>query len=222
MAEHDCGNEAAAYALGALEPAEAEAFALHMESCAVCRDEVAAFALVVDALPLAAPQHEIPRALRRRVMAQARAQPPPHAAATAPRWAWRGLAAAPRGAMAAFAVALAALALVGGIELSKGGTPTRVIKASIGAAELDISGGHGQLIVQKLPPPAQGRIYELWLQHGSSSPLPSTLFSVNSHGTADVGVPGDLHGVSRILVTDEPAGGSATPTGKTLIVAMLS
>jgi anti-sigma factor RsiW len=56
MAEHDCGNEAAAYALGALEPAEAKAFARHMESCAVCRDEVAAFALVVDALPLAAPQ----------------------------------------------------------------------------------------------------------------------------------------------------------------------
>src|ERR1700690_2062731 len=96
MAEHDCGNEAAAYALGALEPAEAEAFARHMESCAVCRAEVGAFALVVDALPLAAPQHEAPGALRRRVLREARAQPPPHAAATRPRRAWPGLAAVPR------------------------------------------------------------------------------------------------------------------------------
>ena len=114
------------------------------------------------------------------------------------------------------------LALVGGVELGKGGDSTQVIKASIGSAELQVSGGHGQLIVSKLPPPAQGRIYELWLQHGSSTPAPSTLFSVNSHGTADVGVPGDLHGVSHILVTDEPAGGSASPTGKPLIVAALS
>ena len=222
MAEHDCGNEAAAYALGALEPAEAEAFARHMQSCAVCRDEVAAFALVVDALPLAAPQHETPHALRRRVMAQARAQPPPHAAATRPLRAWPGLAGAPRRAVAAFAVVLAALALVGGIELGKGGTSTRVVQASIGAAELDISGGHGQLIVRRLPAPAAGRIYELWLQHGSSAPAPSTLFSVSRHGSADVGVPGDLHGVSHILVTNEPAGGSSAPTGKPLILAALS
>jgi anti-sigma-K factor RskA len=221
MAEHDCGNEAAAYALGALEPAEAEAFARHMESCAVCRDELAAFALVVDALPLAAAQHEAPRALRRRVMHEARAQTPPRATAARPRWAWPGLAAVPRPAFAALAVVLA-LALAGGIELGTGGTPTHVIKASTGAAELRVSGGHGQLIVRRLPPPAQGRIYELWLQHGSSSPAPSTLFSVNSRGSADIGVPGDLHGVSRILVTDEPAGGSASPTGKPLIVAALS
>jgi len=222
MAEHDCGNEAAAYALGALAPAEAEAFARHMESCAVCRDEVAAYALVVDALPLAAPQQAAPWALRRRVLREARAQPPPHAAPTRPARAWSGLAGAQRPALAAFAVVLAVLALVGGVELGKGGDSTQVIKASIGSAELQVSGGHGQLIVSKLPPPAQGRIYELWLQHGSSTPAPSTLFSVNSHGTADVGVPGDLHGVSHILVTDEPAGGSASPTGKPLIVAALS
>ena len=221
MADRDCGNEAAAYALGALEPAEAEAFTRHMDSCAVCRDEVAAFTLVVDALPLAAPQHEAPRALRRRVMREVRTQPPPHAAAMRPRRAWP--VGAPRPALAAFAVALAALALAGGIELGKGGgTRTQLIKASVGGAELQVSGGHGQLIVEKLPAPAHGRIYELWLQHGTSAPAPSTLFSVSSHGTADIGVPGDLHGVSHLLVTDEPAGGSRTPTGKPLIVAALS
>ncbi len=38
-----CGDDVAAYALGALEPAEAEAFVRHLESCAVCRDELDAF-----------------------------------------------------------------------------------------------------------------------------------------------------------------------------------
>ena len=32
----DCGADAAAYVLGALEPAEAEAFRRHMTSCVVC------------------------------------------------------------------------------------------------------------------------------------------------------------------------------------------
>ena len=42
-----CGEDVAAYALGALEPAEAEAFARHLETCAVCRDELEAFQQVI-------------------------------------------------------------------------------------------------------------------------------------------------------------------------------
>ena len=45
---HECGGDAAAYVLGALEPDEVEAFRLHMASCVVCRDEVAAFEQVTD------------------------------------------------------------------------------------------------------------------------------------------------------------------------------
>ena len=41
--KHDCGADAAAYVLGALEPEEAEAFSRHLATCVVCRDEVAAF-----------------------------------------------------------------------------------------------------------------------------------------------------------------------------------
>ena len=65
---HDCGGDAAAYVLGALEPGEAEAFRAHMHECAVCRDEVEALGGVVQALPMAAPQYLAPRGLRRRVM----------------------------------------------------------------------------------------------------------------------------------------------------------
>jgi anti-sigma factor RsiW len=221
MSEHDCGNDAAAYALGALEPDEAHAFERHIESCAVCRDEVAAFVLAADALPLAAPQHPAPRALRGRVMREI-AQ---HSRQAAPRglaaW-WPSLKSTPRRAAAGFALALAVAALVLGISLGTGGSAMRVIKASVGSAELQVSGSHGQLVLAHLSRPAAGRIYELWIQHGSSAPSPSTLFSVASNGSADIGVPGSLHGVSHLLVTDEPAGGSRAPTTPPLIVAALS
>ena len=63
-----CRGDAAPYVLGALEPGEASAFAQHLERCAVCRDEVAALAPVLDALTAAAPAHRASRALRRRVL----------------------------------------------------------------------------------------------------------------------------------------------------------
>ena len=50
-----CGHDAAPYLLGALEPGEASAFVRHLAGCAVCRDEVAALAPVLDALSAAAP-----------------------------------------------------------------------------------------------------------------------------------------------------------------------
>jgi hypothetical protein len=117
------------------------------------------------------------------------------------------------------AIGLVAVVLAGlaGAAISSssggGGSATRVIQASVGDAQLRISGGRGELIVNRLPSPAPGRIYEMWLQHGNGAPSPTrTLFSVTAAGTADVGVPGNLHGVSHVLVTQEPAGGSQAPT----------
>lgn len=72
---HGCGEDAAAYVLGALEGHEAQAFAEHLTTCASCRSEVAALQHVADALPLAAPQHRASDALRRSVLAQVRAEP---------------------------------------------------------------------------------------------------------------------------------------------------
>ena len=38
------------------------------------------------------------------------------------------------------------------------------------------------------------------------------LWSTRGDGSAEVAVPGSLDGVEAVLVTDEPAGGSAKPT----------
>jgi anti-sigma-K factor RskA len=214
----NCGHDAAAYALGALEPDEARAFRRHLESCAICRDELAAFERVVDALPISAPQHEAPRALRRRVMRAVRAESQ-HADQRPRRRRFSGLAGTVARPAVAVGLAVAvAVAVVGGVELGSGGSQARLIQARVGDAQLRLAGDHGELIVRRLPPPAAGRIYELWLQRGTSRPSPSTLFSVTSGGTADVGVPGALTGVSRVLVTSEPAGGSRVPTGQPVII----
>src|SRR5947199_10482151 len=105
---HDCGGDAAAYALGALEPAEAEAFRRHLDDCIVCRDEVEALQGVVLALPMAAPQQPVTRRLRRRVMRAIREEQPAGVRTQRPRSPAR---LRPRpGALAGAFVAAAALA----------------------------------------------------------------------------------------------------------------
>jgi anti-sigma-K factor RskA len=219
-------EDAAAYALGALEPEEAEAFRRHMAECVICRDEAREFQGVANALPLASPQHGVPSGLRRRGRRAVRADPRP---GDTP-----GVAATPRGPVprfsglprpAAWAGALAALAVVvvAGVLIFSGGGPAgvRVYQARVGQAELRVSASHGDLVVRRLAPPPAGRIYEMWIVHGSHAPSPSTLFSVTSGGTAEVGVPGSLDGVSAVRVTQERAGGSLAPTSAPVIVTEL-
>ncbi len=228
----ECGGEAAAYVLGALDADEAETFRRHMATCIVCRDEVAAFQQVVDRLPMSVSQHAVTRRLRRRVLgsvsAEANLANLDRRAARRPK---RGpFLVAGRLARPALALGMAlalVLVTVGALELtSRGPSGPRLVQASVtrspGSAELRLSGGHGELIVRHLPPPRAGRIYEVWVRRGSRSPSPtSALFSVTSAGAADVEVPGDLRDVNTIMVTQEPLGGSLVPTSAPVIVARL-
>lgn len=222
---HDCGSEAAAYALGALEPPEADAFRRHLEECAVCRDEVDALGGVVQALPMAAPQVQPPRRLRRRVLRSVRSEPRAPIAGTPRR---SPLVSIPRPGVAALAAAvLAAGAAVAGVELSRGIRPSRVIQAQVtgisGSAELRLKDSRGELIVRHLTPPPPGHVYEVWLKARGARPVPaSVLFGVNSSGGADVGLPADLRGIRYVLVTPEPRGGSPAPTHSPVIVASLA
>lgn len=218
-APHDCGGDAAAYVLGALEPAEAEAFRLHLENCVVCRDEVEALEGVARALPMSAPQVAVPSGLRRRVMRAVRDDPAAKPAPAPQRFANRRLA---WGALAA-AVVVAAIVVVG---LSGSGASGRLIQAKVvgiaGSAQLRVHDGHGELIVRRLPRPPRGQVYEVWVKAPNAPPVPgSVLFSVNASGAADVSLPRSLHGISQVMVTSEPDGGTATPTHNPVIVASL-
>ncbi|MGO9754816.1 MAG: anti-sigma factor domain-containing protein [Solirubrobacteraceae bacterium] len=225
-------GDAAAYALGALEPDEAAAFEHHLESCPACREELLALQQVVRALPYSMPQYEAPRALRRKVLGDyrsgqrverargGRSSDPPRRRgwwAASGRLSPRALTA---GALAALVIATAAV-----IVALPGSSPaTRTVAAHVvgsqGTAELRLSGGHAELVVAHLPAPATGHIYEMWLLRGHHT-APSTLFGVDPQGSAAVEVAGDLHSVNDVLVTQEPAGGTAVPTTPPVIVAPL-
>jgi anti-sigma-K factor RskA len=222
-----CGEDVAAYALGALESAEADAFARHLETCAVCRDELEAFQQVVDLLPMTAPAFQaspkLRRRLRRAIADEAHPATTTAAEASRPRRSWRPEW-LPRPVLGVAAgLAVIAIALV--IVLSGGGPRARVVEAQVtghGSASLKISGHRGELIVQHFAAPPSGKIYEVWLVHGKQAPQPTrALFDVNADGNGDVDVPGSLQGVSQVLVTPEPSGGSTVPTHSPVIAAQL-
>jgi anti-sigma-K factor RskA len=216
---HACGGDAAAYVLGALEPAEADAFRRHIAECAACREEVAAYQQVTHELPEQTGQYEVPKDLRKRVMREVRATPKATGAPTrvaAPR-TWRPLIAW------GGALAVVIVAAIVAVALSTGASGTRTIVASTGSAELRINGGHADLIVHRLPQLPAGRIYQMWVQRQDGQVAPTgTLFGVSAGGTAAVGVPGSLDGVSAVMVTQEPAGGTPAPTTAPVIVTRLS
>jgi anti-sigma-K factor RskA len=217
-----CGGDVAAYALGALEPAEAKAFEAHLETCAACRDELAAYQAVVDVLPMSAPQHEAPRRLRRRVLstvrAEARARGDKHPA----RRSRRQVAVALAAVLVTVVVAVVALAVSGGSSPHTRVYAARVTGSS-GSAKVTITGNQAQLVVRHFPPPPAGKIYEVWVARRGRAPTPTgALFSVPASGNSNVALPRDLHGVHLVLVTPEPAGGTRVPTHAPIITAALS
>jgi hypothetical protein len=231
-----CGGNAAPYVLGALTDEEHVSFRRHLESCSVCREEVAALQIVASALPAAAPQLSAPPQLKRRVMASVREDVRRRGAHGAERRAddgrarvylpmrgWRSAALArlqwrPNLAAATLAVAATVLAVVALVPGGGGGT--RVSRATVlprgASASLSVSGGHAQLNITDMPQAAPGRVYELWLKRSASAqPQPTdALFTVAADGAASGGVPG-----REVLVTSEPRGGSLVPTRPPVIVA---
>jgi anti-sigma-K factor RskA len=245
---HEWSGDLAAYALGALDAHEADAFEAHLAGCALCRDELAAFQGVVDALPTSVPAYPAPKHLRRELMAAVAAEPkasPAYAAepkanpayAAEPRTSraearprWRSLTWAersPRLGLAMAAVAAVVVVAAGALTLGGGGARTQIITAQVigspGSAQVRLSGGHAELVVSHFAAPPAGHIYEVWLQRDGGKPIPTgALFSVTSKGAGDVDVPGRLQGVSAVMVTPEPAGGSQVPTHAPVIRAALT
>lgn len=238
-------DDAAPYALGALSESELLAFGAHLDRCKVCSTRVAELRLVVDYLPSAVPQHQPPEHLRERLMAQVRSEAEllraagPDADRAAPaaeprRWArWRlSLRPAPAAALASVLLALglgAGVVLEGGEEAKTGARTVAAVVTAPGApdakADLHISESGSRLVVAGMPAPPRGRIYQVWLDHpndGKMAEPTDVLFSTSKLGRASVDVPGNLEGVSTVLVTDEPDGGSDEPSSRPVITAQPS
>ena len=218
-----CGDDVAAYAVGALDPTEAEMFHRHLQTCPVCPDELASFQQVIDTIAATTPPVPAPRALRRRVMRAVEDEPRLDARARHERR--RPRLTLPRPALAFSGATAFAAAVVVVVVAIGSGSSTRTVSAQVagrGEASVRVAGSHAQLVVHDFPAAPKGHIYEVWLEHGTQAPKPTTaLFGVTRSGDASVDVPGSLHGVSHVLVTAEPAGGTSHPTTSPVISARL-
>jgi anti-sigma-K factor RskA len=222
-----CGEDAAPYVLGALTEEEHAAFLVHLESCAICRDEVSALEGVASALSSAVPQLTAPEALKHRVMNTVNSEaglrsasaPRLRAAGTPRRGRLSVLVAA--GALAAVVVAIVLVASGG-----PGGRGSRVIRAQVtvprASVSVSLNDGHAQLNLAGMPQSPPNHVYEVWVKRGGAPQPTDALFTVSSAGSATVGVPGSVAGVKQILVTAEPVGGSKVPTTAPMIVANIS
>jgi anti-sigma-K factor RskA len=227
-------QDAAAYVLGALPERELASFREHLGGCAECVAEVATLQPAADSLALGVARVEAPPDLRARLMAVVggeaellraaghEADLPPR-----PRARWRGRLQPALAATAALAAGLAIGALAIGGSTSTV-TKTQTIEAAVttpgyhASAALRKSGSHVVLVVTGMRAPPPGRIYEVWLERGTQAPQPTdVLFSVTHSGGGSVGVPDKLEGVSKVLVTAEPLGGSLKPTREPVIVASI-
>jgi Anti-sigma-K factor rskA len=244
-------EDCAAYVLRALGEQELHDYHAHLPECPVCRAEVAQLQPVSDLLPLGVPPASAPEGLRARIVGTAHAEAELRGGARAKaqlrgaagresngtasgRAGWpailRRVTLARRLAPALVGVLALAVGLaIGGLLFSSGSSGrTEVIRAVVvspdhrATAELRKVGSRLDLVVVGMPAPPPGRIYEVWLEHGAAAPQPTdALFSVTRTGNGSVGVPGDLDGVSKVLVTDEPLGGSLKPTRTPVIVGSI-
>ena len=223
-------DAAAVYALGAMEEQEAADFSEHLQTCAICREELAGLQPVVDALPAAVAQRSAPRALRGRVLSTVRSEADLQDAVRARELPtepgrrslrdWRPWRLAAAGIAVAAVSAAVALAIAG-----SGPTVDRGIHAQASVpgahAVLHLDGSRGVLRIQGMPQAPRGHVYEVWVERAGSAHPTDALFTVSSAGRAAVGVPGSLSGATAVMVTSEPLGGSPKPTSSPVIVARL-
>jgi Anti-sigma-K factor rskA/Putative zinc-finger len=179
--------EAAAWALGALDPDEAERFQAHLQSCGGCRTAVAEFEPVARALAHPPPAVEPPADLQARTLASvqyavmsakraAESPPPALAAATAKakasrwwHWHWNFPVFSLAAALGAAAVAIAVV-LVQVVQTAPAQAQTVIPlhAASGSAASGQATAVHTEygwsihLTVNHLPPLGPGQFYECW------------------------------------------------------------
>jgi anti-sigma-K factor RskA len=222
-----------ALALGALDPGERKDLEHHLEGCAECRAELAWLEPARDVLAADVEQVEPSPGLRARVMAEVDAdlgvsspEPGPVARPVRKRRGWLAEAFRP------LVIGAAAVALVIGIGLgialngddSPSGPPQQQVvtgQSTNGAeAVMVASEGTGTLKMTGLKRPDQGQVYQAWIQRGQSVLPTDSLFVPDRNGSATASIP-DLGGVSAVMVSVEPRGGSPQPTTAPVITVSM-
>lgn len=228
-------EELAGYALGALDTPDRERVESHVATCAGCARRLAEHRDVVGALavglePVAPPPaawaairagaEARSRRARRRARLRA-ARWPAVAAVVALLLVWnvllqRELARQAPGPDPGPDVEALARRPGRVVILTGTGAPGASARLFVAA-----DGGHGHLAIIGVNPLPAGRTYQLWFERAGEPPVTGGAFRVAARGLAwvSVAVPVPLEEVRAITVTEEPAPGSAAPTGRHLLDA---
>jgi hypothetical protein len=195
-------EEAAAFALDALDREESAEFERHLITCPGCEDELGELQTAAAALAFAAGLTAPSPALRLRVLETGAPVIPLRR-----RWRPQLLAAA--------SVAAACIVLVAGHRPWQHAAPTAGMsryQASDGRATLLVDrSGDAMLAVRRLPPLRPGTAYEAWVIV-DGRPAPAGLFRSSFVALTRPVPPG-----ATVAVSIEPWTGSRRPTGRLLL-----
>jgi anti-sigma-K factor RskA len=232
-------NDLAEYAFGTLDPQERLQVDEHLSDCDDCREALREYEVVVGLLPLGLPMSEPSPSARSALLARARAERPR-------RTATRDLLHLPRLWLPVAAIA-AALIIAAGFGAwvvffqGSGSDPAQMVHelanrpgveilpmvgsdaapAAVGQLLIEPGQRSGGLIVSGLPTLPNDRVYQFWFVSPDQSRLSGAIFTVSTNGEAAIPVnaPEDFSWDWRCGVTEEPAGGSPTPTGTNVLKA---
>jgi len=223
----------AGYALDALDPDERSAYEAHLAECEHCQQELASFWTTTEALAVAASGPEPGPALRERILADIRAEPPQNVVPFEPR---RRRVAPVLGAVAAVAAVVALAIGLWASNLSSELDETRAalerqraaaaVLADPEARSVRLTEGDGQLVVAPdgqavlvvdgLGPAPAGKTYEMWVVSHGEDPQRAGLFP-GQDGRDIVPVDGAVGPGQVVLVTVENAGGVDAPTSEPIL-----
>jgi anti-sigma-K factor RskA/putative zinc finger protein len=221
-------DELEAYALGALDRADAERVAEHIASCAACRSDAAALAEVVDTLPEMVSPREPRPALRDRILASARVETRAPAPVVSRPWSFGAI----RASRIAFAGLLGSIILLGAADLDAYQRTTAVTaerdqlygliesmrqggREWYMAGNNSFSGAGGTLydpraegkqpfvLFHDLPPVATGKVLTVWLVSPDSTWARAATFKPNGQDIQAVGINMEVSGFDRCAVTLE-------------------
>ncbi len=215
------------YALDALDPDERSAYEAHLPGCARCQQELASFWQTTEALAVAASGPTPSPALRERILADVRAEPPQNVVPLETR---RRRTAPVLGAVAAVAAVVALALGLWASNLSSDLDETRAALARERAASaivadptartVDLATGTGSLVVgaegqaalvlTDLGRAPSGKTYQAWIIE-DDNPIPAGIFP-GQDGVDVVLVDGDVADGEVVAVTVEKAGGAETPS----------
>ena len=222
----------AGYALDALDADERSAYEAHLVGCEHCQQELESFWETTEALAVAASGPEPSAALRERILADVRAEPPQNVIPFEPR---RRRVVPVLGAVAAIAAVVALAFGLWGSSLSSELDETRAalerqqqtaqILVDSEAQTVALQAGTGRLVVapdgqavlvlDDLPTAPAGKTYEMWIAPGGDigSANPAGLFP-GGDGAAIERVGGTVEPGDVVAVTIEAAGGVDAPTSQ--------